>query len=203
MTAIPKKLRSQVRHLSPKRLTGIGRVAAELTEFEGSVEQMMWKLAGIENEVLAGCITSHMNLSEKLDSLLELTREAHPKSMLMKLLIEVDKTLRPGAGWKKHLVGPAIWSLGGALAQATKDNKPAPQKIVKRARKKYSSEVGTVAPDGLDDMADRIASATYRLRVVFSAMRHEQRPANLPTIKPRKKGKKKGKAKKARKPKPV
>jgi hypothetical protein len=188
MTALPKKLRSQVRHLTPKRLAGIGRVAAELTEFEGSVEQMIWRLAGLENEVLAGCITSHMNLSEKLDALLELTREAQPKSQLMKLLIEVDKTLRPGTAWQRHLVGPGIWSLGGALGQATKDSKPPTRKIVKRSRKKYSSEVGTVAPDGLDDIADRIASATYRLRIVFAAMR--QREA-LPKVKARQKKKRK------------
>jgi hypothetical protein len=127
-----------------------------------------------------------MNLSEKLDSLLELTREAHPNSKLMKLLIEVDKTLRPGSAWKKHLVGPAIWSLGGALAQATKDSKPATKKVVKRSRKKYSSEVGMVAPDGLDDIADQIASATYRLRVVFAAMRQNEYPQNLRRKKKRK-----------------
>lgn len=186
MSEIPKKLRSQVRHLTSKRLEGIGRVAAELTEFEGTVEQMIWRLAGLENEVLAGCITSHMNLSEKLDALLELTREAQPNSKLMKLLIEVDKTLRPGAAWKRHLVGPGIWSLSGALGQATKDSKPATLKVLKRSRKKYSSEVGIVAPDGLGDIADRIASATYRLRVVFAAMRHER---HLPKVRRKQKRK--------------
>jgi hypothetical protein len=188
MSAIPKKLRSQVRHLTPKRLAGIGRVAAELTEFEGSVEHMIWRLAGLENDVLAGCLTSHMDLSTKLDALLELTREAQPNSKLMKLLIDVDKTLRPAKAWQKNLVGPAIWSLGGALEQATKESKPAKKKIMKRSRRKYSSEVGIVAPDGLDEIADRIASATYRLRIVFAAMRQQKSPLNT---RPKRKSKRK------------
>jgi hypothetical protein len=192
MTAIPKKLRSQVHHLTPKRLAGIGRVAAELTEFEGSVEHMIWRLVGLDNEVLAGCLTSHMDLSTKLDVLLELTREARPSSKLMKLLIDVDKTLRPAKAWQKNLIGPAIWSLGGALDQATKESKPAKKKIMKRSRRKYSSEVGIVAPDGLDEVADRIASATYRLRVVFAAMRQQKVSANP---RPKRKSKRKPSAK--------
>jgi hypothetical protein len=178
MSVLPEKLRSQVHHLTPKRLAGIGRVAAELTEFEGSVEHMIWRLAGLENEVLAGCLTSHMDLSTKLDALLELTREAHPASKFMKLLIDVDKTLRPTKAWQKHLIGPAIWSLGGALDQATKESKPAKKKRMNRSRKKYSSEVGIVEPDGLDEVADRIASATYRLRIVFAAMREQKLPTD-------------------------
>lgn len=176
MTAIPKKLRSQVHNLPAKRLAGIGRVAAELVEFEGSVEQMIWRLAGLQNAVLASCITSHMDLPKKLDALLELAREVHPGTDILRHLVAVDRTLRPASSWERNLVGPAIWSLDGALARASTESKLPTRKAVKRSRKKYSSEVGFVASDGLAEIADRLASATHKLRVVFAIMRKKNLP---------------------------
>lgn len=176
MTAIPKKLRSQVHNLSGKKLEGIGRVAAELVEFEGSVEQMIWRLAGLENAVLASCITSHMDLPKKLDALLELAREVHPRSDIMKHLVAVDRTLRPASAWERNLIGPAIWSLDGALARASTEIKLPTRKALKRSQKRYSSEVGVVAKDGLEEIADRLASATHKLRVVFAIMRQKNLP---------------------------
>lgn len=194
-SGIPKKLRSQVNDLPAKRLAGIGRVAAELVEFEGSVETMIWRLAGLTNPVLAACITSHMDLPKKLDALLELAREVHPGTDIMKHLIAVDRTLRPATTWERNLIGPAIWSLDGALARASTESKMPTRKAAKRSHRKYASEVGLVAKDGLAEIADRLASATHRLRVVFAIMIKKNMPEGWHPA-PRKAKKKKPKKKK-------
>ena len=193
-SAVPKKLRSQVNDLPAKRLAGIGRVAAELVEFEGSVETMIWRLAGIQNPVLAACITSHMDLPKKLDALLELAREVHPGTDIMKHLVAVDQTLRPATAWERNLIGPAIWSLDGALARASVESKMPTRKAAKRSQKKYASEVGLVAKDGLAEIADRLASATHKLRVVFAIMIKQNMPEGWhPAPRKAKRGKAKGK----------
>lgn len=96
-------VRLNLDHITDDHLQGIGSVTVAWSFLEGAIERMIWELAELSTN-RGICITSHMSMNMRLDSMCALANHKYPDSDIATKLNELSNNIRSELSGKRNEV---------------------------------------------------------------------------------------------------
>lgn len=159
--------------LPDDQLKAIGRVTANWTMIEHSLERYIWFLISMGYDV-GMCVTTHMSFPQRLDAVLSLSHDtfASFRQDQIEALRKYANELRNQIYPKRNQIVHAVWETNNATGNPI---------IVKRtARGELKEETLAYTAKEINDIADEISSAFVRLNELLLDLEPEDKTGQKP-----------------------
>lgn len=150
-------------HIPPEHHHGIGLVSNAWAYLEGTVERIIWRLAGIDDDNIGIALTTHMGIKARLDAACALAHHRFPDAAQTKRLEALKKHIN-GAdmyGKRNEIVHSRVLhfqSLGGATTL----------RPTYKARGKVRKGLNEAVPEEYADTAKRFLNTASELQSMLS-----------------------------------
>jgi hypothetical protein len=144
----------------------IAQVAIEWSDLESAVERIIWLLAEIPRDTFGACITTHMNITGRMEVVLALADHRHPGSQITSDLIKLVEVTRKKLSPLRNAIIHGRWVSPLAMYG---DHYASVSMFQARGELKSTSRAWT-APM-LRNVFERIARATRQYRLILGRFR--------------------------------